>query len=262
MPYHSLRFLWLSITALIAGAINSVAGGGSLLSFPALLQAGVLPKQANATNTMALLPGQFTSAAAYRGQLQRHRSLLLSLIAAAFLGGVIGARLLMATHQRQFLHLVPWLLLVATSLFGLGPSLQKKLTQNAQVHDHATGLRPIARLLLPIGIFIVCLYVGYFGAGAGLLIMSTLSVAGVDSVHEINALKATITSTSNTVAALTFVLYGAVVWRYALLMMITASVGGYVCARIVQRQQPKGMRAFIVILGCMVTAFFFWKVYG
>ncbi len=261
MPFHSLRFLWLATTALIAGAINSIAGGGSLLTFPALLQAGVLPKQANATNTVALLPGQFTSAAAYREDLRRHRSLLLPLVLAAFAGGIIGARMLMATHQQQFLHLVPWLLLLATALFALGPPLQKILLQNLHPHDHPTGLRPLARILLPIGIFLVCLYIGFFGAGAGLLIMGALSFAGVESVHEINALKATITSVSNTVASLTFIIFGAVVWRYALLMMVAASIGGYVCARVVRTRKPRGMRALIVTMGCIVTAFFFWKVY-
>ena len=259
MPFLFFRSLWLTAAALGAGAINAIAGGGSLLSFPALLQVGVWPKQANATNTVALLPGQFTSAAAYRRELHRHRSMLLPLLIAAFTGGLLGARLLMATTQGQFLRLVPWLLLTATVLFAVGPPMQRRFLQTA--HPHPTGLRPIARLLLPLGVCLVCLYIGYFGAGAGLLIMGALSFAGVESVHEINALKTVITSVSNSVAAITFIVFGAVVWRYGLMMMIAASIGGYVSARTARKHKPKGLRPFIILMGCTVTAYFFWKLY-
>lgn len=260
LPTFILHVAWLSIVAFFAGGINAIAGGGSLLSFPALLQIGVLPVHANATNTVALLPGQVTSAAAYRRELRRYRSILPILLIAAFAGGMIGARLLLATRQQTFLRMVPWLLLTATLLFALGPPLQQQLSQGAH-HAHATGLRPLARILLPIGIFAVSLYVGFFGAGAGLLIMGLLSVAGIDSVHEINALKTIITSTSNTIASATFILYGAVLWRYGAAMMIAASVGGYWSAHIAHKHKPRGIRTFVVIMGCIVTTYFFWKLY-
>ncbi len=212
-PFSAVHATWLTVASFFAGSINAVAGGGSLLSFPALLQAGVLPVHANATNTVALLPGQFTSAAAYRRELCRYRSQLLPLLVAAFVGGLLGARLLLAARQEVFLRMVPWLLLTATLLFAVGTPLQRRIFRDS--HDvNASGLRPWARMLLPIGIFAVCLYVGFFGAGAGLLIMGLLSFAGIDSVHEINALKTVITSTSNTEAAVTFIFYGAVLWHY------------------------------------------------
>ncbi|MHB1936173.1 MAG: sulfite exporter TauE/SafE family protein [Acidobacteriaceae bacterium] len=255
-----LHVAWLSIVAFLAGGINAIAGGGSLLSFPALLQIGVLPVHANATNTVALLPGQITSAAAYRRQLRRYRTLLPALLTAAFVGGLIGARLLLATRQQTFLRMVPWLLLIATLLFALGPVLQQRMFQGAHP-AHATGLRPLARILLPIGIFAISLYVGFFGAGAGLLIMATLSIAGIDSVHEINALKTIVTSTSNTIAAATFIFYGAVFWRYGAAMMIAASVGGYLTARAASKHKPRGIRAVVVVMGCIVTTYFFWKLY-
>ncbi len=263
LSFLTLRAAWLTAAAFFAGGINAVAGGGSLLSFPALLQAGILPVQANATNTVALLPGQFTSAAAYRRELQRHHSLLVPLLLAALAGGLLGARLLMATRQEQFLRLVPWLLLTATILFAGGPPLQQRLTKKLTATDkpHATGLRPLARLLLPVGIFTVCLYVGFFGAGSGLLIMGVLSFAGIESVHEINALKTVITSVSNGVAAVTFILYGAVLWHYGLLMMLAASLGGYISARIARKRRPRGIRYVIIAMGCIVTTYYFWKVY-
>lgn len=260
LPWIPLRATLLSSAALLAGGINAIAGGGSLLSFPALIQAGVLPIQANATNTVALLPGQFTSAAAYRRELKRHHSHLVPLLLAAFAGGLLGARLLMATRQGMFLHLVPWLLLAATILFAAGPPLQKRLLLTP--HSHPSGLRPIARMLLPFGVFIVCLYIGFFGAGAGLLIMAVLSFAGVESVHEINALKTVITSTSNSVATVTFILYGAVLWHYCLLMMLAASLGGYLSARLARKHKPGGIRGAVIAMGCLVTTYFFWKIYS
>ncbi len=264
VPFSTLRAAWLGTACFLAGGINAIAGGGSLLSFPALLQVGVLPVHANATNTVALLPGQFTSAAAYRRELRRYRPLLLPLLTAAFAGGLIGARLLMGTRQDVFLRMVPWLLLTATLLFASGPPLQKYLFQNRQrdsaAGQNSMGLGRLASVLLPIGIFCVCLYVGFFGAGAGLLIMGVLSFAGIDSVHEINALKTVITSTSNTVAAVTFIIYGAVIWRYGLLMMIAASIGGYASAHYARKHEPRGIRALVIAIGCIATAYFFWKI--
>ena len=261
MPSSSLLHLaWLCFAAFVAGGINAIAGGGSLLSFPALLQVGVLPVHANATNTVALLPGQITSAAAYRRELRRYHTMLPMLLVAAFVGGLIGARLLLATRQQTFLRMVPWLLFTATFLFAIGPTLQQRVFQGKH-ESHATGLRPLARFLLPIGIFAISLYVGFFGAGAGLLIMATLSFAGIDSVHEINALKTIITSTSNTIAAATFIFYGAVLWRYGAAMMIAGSLGGYLTARAASKHKPRGIRTLVVILGCIVTVYFFWKLY-
>lgn len=261
MPSFSLlHAAWLAAASFFAGCINAIAGGGSLLSFPTLVQVGVPPIHANATNTVALLPGQFTSAAAYRRELRRYRALLVPLLLAAFAGGLIGARILMATRQRTFLHMVPWLLLIATFLFAAGPTLQRRFYRSHHEHS-ATGLRPLARILLPAGIFTVCLYVGFFGAGAGLLIMGVLSFAGVENVHEINALKTTITSVSNTVASVTFIVYRAVIWHYAALMMIAASVGGYVTAHFARKRQPHGIRVLITAIGSVATAYFFWTIY-
>ena len=254
-----LRLAWLCFAAFVGGGINAIAGGGSLLSFPALLQVGVLPVHANATNTVALLPGQITAATAYRRELRRYHTLLPILLTAAFVGGLSGARLLLATRQQTFLRMVPWLLLTATLLFAVGPRFQQRAFQGKH-ETHASGLRPLARLLLPIAIFAISVYVGFFGAGAGLLIMAALSFAGVDSVHEINALKTIITSTSNTVAAVTFIVYGAVLWRYGAAMMIAGSIGGYLSARAARKHKPRGIRGLVVAMGCIVTIYFFWKV--
>lgn len=259
LHFSTFHAAWLAAASFLAGSINAVAGGGSLLSFPALLQVGVLPVSANATNTVALLPAEVTSAAAYRRELRRYRSLLLPLLVAASTGSFLGAKLLMVAGQELFLQMVPWLLLAATLIFAVGPPLQRRLTQAD--HGHATGMGRTARILLPIGLFIVSLYVGFFGAGSGLLIMGLLSIAGIESVHEINALKTVTVSISRSVAALTFVAYGVIIWNYAILMMIAASVGGYATAHIARKHKPHGIRALIIVIGFFVTAYFFWTIH-
>lgn len=259
MPqFSSLHAAWLAAASFFAGSINAIAGGGSLLSFPTLIQVGVLPVQANATNTVALLPAEITSATAYRHELRPYRSILLPLVVASLSGGILGAALLMRVGQEIFLRMVPWLLLAATLTFALGPFLQHKLAHSGETRSHELG--PLARILLPIGIFVVCLYVGFFGAGSGLLIMGVLSIAGIQSVHEVNALKTIVTSLSRSIAAVAFVLYGVIVWHYAILMMIAASVGGYATAHIARKHKPHGIRAMITVIGFLVTAYFFWKI--
>ncbi len=258
LPFSSFHAAWLAVASFLAGSINAVAGGGSLLSFPALLQVGALPVYANATNTVALLPAEITSATAYRRELRRYRSLLLPLLLAALAGGFLGARLLMATRQELFFQMVPWLLLTATLIFAIGPLLHRRIVQ-AERH-HTTGLTPTARILLPFGIFIVCLYVGFFGAGSGLLLMGVLTIAGVESVHEVNALKTAVISVSRCIAAITFVIYGAILWHYGVLMMIAASSGGYATAHIARKHKPHGIRPLVIGIGFFVTIYFFWKV--
>src|SRR5665213_1652115 len=129
LHFSSFHAAWLAVASFLAGSINAVAGGGSLLSFPALLQVGVLPVQANATNTIALLPAEITSAAAYRRELRRYRTLLAPLLLAALAGGFLGARLLMSTGQQLFFQMVPWLLLTATLIFAVGPVLHRRLVE-------------------------------------------------------------------------------------------------------------------------------------
>src|SRR5450755_3686774 len=160
-------YLWLVAASFIAGVINAMAGGGSFISFPAMLAIGVPPIQANATNTVALWPGQVTSVWALRSYLRR--DLLAVVMAAAVVGGTGGAVVLLNTRQITFLHMVPWLLLVASLLFGIsGPVSRWLKSRSAAPHiERSPKLVPLFFVLLP-----VCFYIGYFGAGAGFLIMS------------------------------------------------------------------------------------------
>ena len=248
------HYAWLVAASLIAGVMNAMAGGGSFVSFPAMLAIGVAPIQANATNTVALWPGQLTSLAALREDLRR--DLLPVVCAASILGGVSGAVVLLNTRQITFLHMVPWLLLVASLLFGIsGPVSRWLKTRSAEPHmERAPKLVPLFLVLLP-----TCFYIGYFGAGAGFLIMSALALFGVEEMHQLNSLKVLAACLSNFCAVVTFVLSGAVIWHYCLISMVFAGAGGYVGAQYARRMNADVLRTIVVVTGVAIAAYFFWR---
>jgi uncharacterized membrane protein YfcA len=249
------RSSWLVLASLLAGALNAMAGGGSFLSFPALLGVGVLPIQANATNTVALWPGQLTSIAAYRDDLRQNLRLLIPLCIAAAIGGLAGGIVLLRTGQTTFLRLVPWLLLVAALLFAVSGPVSRWLRQRARSGE----VRKPSLIPLFAGMLLVCFYIGYFGAGAGFLIMSLLALFGIQDVNEINALKVCTTTVANGIAVLAFIVSRQIVWKYCLLMMIAAAVGGYVGGRYSRRISPAVMRVLVVVIGLGMAAYFFWR---
>ncbi len=257
---------WLLLASMLAGALNAMAGGGSFLSFPALLGTGILPIPANATNTVALWPGQFASIAAYWEDLKHNFRLLVPLGSAALLGGLAGGIVLLRTGQATFLHLVPWLLLVAALLFAasnpISKWLQRRAAQRKLAHDMSGGRLPASRLsLIPLflGMVVVCFYIGYFGAGAGFLVMSLLAIFGVEDINQINALKVVTTCLANGIAVVTFIVERQVVWHYCLLMMVTAAVGGYLGGRYSRRVDARIMRMAVVAIGLGMSAYFFWR---
>ena len=235
-----------------------MAGGGSFLSFPALLGVGVLPIQANATNTVALWPGQFTSIAAYWQDLKANVRLVIPIVSAALLGGVTGAIVLLRTGQATFMVLVPWLLLLAAGLFAAsGPVSSWLKRERVSVAGSRPNLVP-----LWIGVVVVSFYIGYFGAGAGFLMMSALAIFGIQNINQINALKVIATATANGIAVVTFIVEKQIVWKYCLLMMVAAAVGGYLGAGYSRGFNPRFMRMLVVVLGLGMAAYFFWKQYA
>ena len=256
MAFHqSWHGIWLIAASFIAGALNAVAGGGSFLSFPALLGVGVLPIQANATNTVALWPGQVTSIAGYFADLKGHGKLLLPVCSSAFIGGLAGAVVLLHTGQAAFMALVPWLLLFATVLFALSGPASQWLKQRA-AHNPAKGPAVVP---LIIGIAAVCFYIGYFGAGAGFLVMSVLALLGIQEINRINALKVVATTVANGIAVVTFIVANQIEWRYCLLMMIAAAIGGFLGAHYSRGLSPRFMRVMIVLIGLGMSIYFFVK---
>jgi uncharacterized protein len=249
---------WLVIASFLAGALNAMAGGGSFLSFPALLGVGVLPIQANATNTVALWPGQFTSIAAYWQDLKHNLHLVLPVCSAALLGGVAGAIVLLRTGEATFMALVPWLLLLAALLFAASGPVSSWLQRT---HLTLSGARP-SLVPLWIGVTVICFYIGYFGAGAGFLLMSVLAIFGIQNINHVNALKVIATTTANGIAVVTFIVGKRILWKYCLLMMLAAALGGYLGARYARRMNPKFMRLLVVLIGLGMAAYFFWRQYS
>ncbi|MGO9777526.1 MAG: sulfite exporter TauE/SafE family protein [Terracidiphilus sp.] len=248
------HWLWLAVAAFMAGVLNAVAGGGSFLSFPAMLGMKMLPIQANATSSVAIWPGQLTSVAAYRDDIRKNLHLALLMSAAGLTGGTAGALVLIHTPQLTFLHLVPWLLLGAASIFAVSSPVSRWL--------EARKTAPIGqarRLPVYLATAAVCFYVGYFGAGAGFLLITVLSLFGHQDLHEINALKVFAATSANGIACIIFAVSGQVVWRYCLVAMIACAIGGYSSARLARRVPQPVLRGLVVAIGLFMAAWFFWR---
>jgi uncharacterized membrane protein YfcA len=244
--------LLLSLAAIAAGAINAVAGGGSFLTFPALIFAGVPPLVANATSTAAVWPAAVASAVGYREELAREGAVSVRLGLVSALGGVLGALGVIGTPQHLFVALMPFLLLVATLVFTFGETLRNRLK--------ALGEVPFAVIVLCQ--FVVAIYGGYFGGGMGLMMLALFSLLGPQRLHAMNALKSVLGVAINLTALVTFVAAGMVDWPKAALMAVAATAGGYFGARLAQRVDPKRVKALVVALGWLITALFFVRTYG
>ncbi len=247
-----LSAIVLFTAALLGGAINSVAGGGSFLTFPALLVTGVSPITANATSTVALWPGSVASVGAYRRELG-HAPHTRLLSAVSLLGGVAGALLLLHTPSTAFQHLVPWLLLVATVLFAFGRTVTALLTKRFS----SSGKLRLSPTSMGIAQFVIAVYGGYFGGGIGILMLATLGLMGIDNINEANAVKTLLATCINGIAVLTFVIARAVSWPQALLMLVAAIIGGYVGAASARQMPPVVVRRIVIAIGIIMTAYFF-----
>jgi len=256
-PFIDWRWLWLSAASFLAGALNAVAGGGSFLLFPAMLGMKILPVQANATTAVAVWPGQITSVAAYREDIGRNLRLALPMGVAGLVGGTVGAAVLLSTPQMTFLHLVPWLLLLASGIFAVSGPVSRWLEER-KLKAGGT-IYPPHRLAVFFGTIAVCFYIGYFGAGAGFLLITLLSLFGYQDLHEINALKVVTATLANGIAVIIFMVRGQVVWRYCLLAMVTCAIGGYTSARFARRVPQPLLRGLVVLLGLTMAAWFFWR---
>ncbi|TSE31259.1 sulfite exporter TauE/SafE family protein [Tepidimonas charontis] len=268
----------LAVAAVAAGALNAIAGGGSFLTFPALVAVGVPPIAANATSAMAVSPGYLGSTLGFRAelaQLPAQRLWREALLAAG--GGLVGAALLLVTPASTFRALVPWLLLFATALFALAPHLlwwRARSTASigaGYAQPAAAGTPPPAALACaaptstappspwwqPLGLFAVSVYGGYFNGGLGILLMALYALAGEPRVHTANALKNLNSLVLSLLSVAAFALAGVIVWPYAVLMMVAATAGGYVGARLAQRLPARTVRGVVVATGVAMTAVFF-----
>ena len=256
--------LILFITAMLGGALNSVAGGGSFLTFPSLVFAGVLPIQANATSTVALWPGSVASVGAYRKELSKlNRVVVLTFGITSLIGGVGGAILLLSTPQATFLGLVPYLMLLATLLFAFSPRITALLRKSpAQEIESKAVITWRALAIIALIQLVIAVYGGYFGGGIGIMILASLGVMGMENIHEMNGLKTVLQSAINGVAVITFIIAGAVVWLPALVMVVGAIVGGFGGAFVAQRLDARWIRGFVILVGISMTIYFFLRSIG
>ena len=240
----------LLTAAFLAGAMNAVAGGGSFLTLPALIYAGVPPVAANATGTVALLPGYASGVYGYRHDLAPVGTIGLPLLSVVSLaGGLAGAGLLLVTPDSVFRNIVPWLLLIATGLFAFGNMLAQRLRR--------LGLHGDGAMLGTL--FAVSVYGGYFNGGLGILLLAQLSLFGMTDLNAMNGLKNLFSAVLTAIAVAAYAAGGAVDWPKALLMTVAAVAGGYVGARLGRKIPKQVLRMCIIAVGLVMSAVFFLK---
>jgi uncharacterized membrane protein YfcA len=251
--------IFLLVAAGIAGALNALAGGGSFVSFPALLFLRIPAVAANATNTVALWPGLAASAVAYIRRLNAPSRVLVPLLVTSVAGGWAGALLLLKTPQHTFLRLVPWLLLGGTLLFAFGNSIRSIAGKTAVVDD----LREIswrAILASSIAELLVSVYGGYFGAGIGFMTLAMLAMLGMRDIHAMGAIRTLLAVAINAAAVVTFIAAGAVLWPQCAVMTAGSLAGGWFGARYAQKADPAKMRIIVIGVGLSMSAYFFATV--
>jgi hypothetical protein len=241
----------LILAAFAAGVLNAIAGGGTFLTFPALVWSGVPPIAANATSALVVSPGYLGSALGFRAELAAlPRAVVWREMALAALGGVAGALLLLITPAKVFSGIVPWLLLFATALFALGPRLARWAGG-----ERGRGLSG-ARAL---GLLAVAVYGGYFNGGLGILLMALYLLVGEQRLNTVNALKNLNSFVLSVVSVAAFAIGGAIVWRDALLMAVFATAGGFYGARLAKRLPVRVVRSIVIVTGLVMSAVFFCR---
>jgi uncharacterized protein len=236
----------LFFAAAIGGALNAVAGGGSFLTLPALIVAGISPVAANATSTLALWPASLSSTFAYRGDIKTSRRWMAALGVTSLAGGLAGALLLVRTSDSSFLRLLPWLMLTAAATFTFGHKLRP------------ASWHPGLAVVVVVQLFIAT-YGGYFGGGMGIMMLATMALAGMTNIHEMNGLKSFLGVSINGVALITFILSGTISWKYGVVMAVGATLGGYSAAAFARKIEARYVRSFVIVVGWTMTAYFFWK---
>ena len=253
--------LLLCILAAIAGGINAVAGGGTLLTFPALhaalghsAEAAVI---ANATSTVAIFPGAMAALGGFRRELAENRSWAILLTVPSIVGGLIGSQLVVLLDPKFFAALVPWLILLAALLFSLQPRIAR--WTGIGKHHASTWQGKAGAIAFQ---FLVALYGGYFGAGIGILMLSALAMMGMTDIHSMNALKSLLGMLINGVAALVFIISGSVNWSLALPMAVASIIGGYTTAHYSRKLDRRLVRAVVIAIGYVLAAYYFYDQFA
>lgn len=241
-------YLLLVAAGFGAGFINSLAGGGSFLTFPALVFGGVPAVMANASSTVALVPGAFTSSAAYSRDIKRlNESQLKIWLVVSLIGGLLGAWLLLVTSDRTFREIAPWLLLFATLVFAFGSQISIAL--RGRLHGN--------QLLMLCLLFPISLYGGYFGGGIGIMFLAAFRLYGMTDMHGSLGIKAILGASLNAIASILFIAMHKIDWIPTLVMMAAAITGGFIGPMFARRLKPASIRAIVITVGVLMTVYFF-----
>lgn len=246
------EYILAALAAIAAGAVNALAGGGTLITFPMLTFLGVPAVAANVTNTVALCPGYFGGTLAQWNDLRGQKDRLWIVVPASIVGGVIGGFLLLQTGERLFRELVPYLILLASGLLAIQDPVRAWLTRRMG-EGHSVRLEKMA--WLPVGLASV--YGGYFGAGLSVIVLSALGLTLEDSLTRLNALKQAVAFSVNIAAAIFFLFSGEVVWSAALVMAVGALIGGTLGGRLAGRIKPSMLRWTVVVIGVVISIIYF-----
>lgn len=251
--FTPLHFLLAALAAMAAGAVNALAGGGTLITFPMLIALGIPAVGANVTNTVALCPGYLGGTFAQRNDLRGQKRRLWLIVPASIVGGVLGGLLLLNTGEKLFRALVPWLILLASGLLSIQDPVRAWLVRRMGSDESAAGLEKWT--WLPVGL--ASIYGGYFGAGLSVIVLSALGLTVHDSLTRLNALKQAVAFTVNVAAAVFFVFSGQVVWSMALVMAAGALLGGTLGGRLAGRVKPSTLRRVVVTAGVAISIVYF-----
>lgn len=250
---NGLDFVWIGLAAVAAGAVNALAGGGTLITFPMLTFLGIPKVIANVTNTVALCPGYFGGTLAQWKDLRDQKPRLWIVVPASIAGGVIGGLLLLQTGEELFSELVPYLILLASVLLAIQDPVRAWLMRRLGAGHSGTGMEKLA--WLPVGL--AAIYGGYFGAGLSVIVLAALGVTLDDSLTRLNALKQAVAFSTNVAAAIFFLFSGQVLWPAALVMAVGALIGGILGGRLAGRIQPSTLRWTVVIVGVLISIYYF-----
>ena len=247
-----IEYVFVALAAMAAGAINALAGGGTLITFPTLTFLGIPAVAANVTNTVALCPGYFGGTLAQANDLRGQSKRLWLLLPASAIGGVIGGFLLLQTGEKLFKELVPYLILLASGLLAIQDPVRAWLTRR-MAQEQGGGLEKLA--WLPVGLASV--YGGYFGAGLSVIVLSALGLTLEDTLTRLNALKQAVGFAVNVAAAIFFLFSGQVVWSVALVMAVGALIGGTLGGKLAGRVKPATLRWTVVTIGVIISIIYF-----
>ncbi len=246
-------FLFIGLAAVAAGAVNALAGGGTLITFPMLTFLGVPAVSANITNTVALCPGYFGGTLAQWNDVQNQKTRLWIIVPASIIGGVIGGYLLLKTGERLFRELVPYLILLASALLAIQEPVRAWLVRRLADGESSARMERLA--WLPVGLASV--YGGYFGAGLSVIVLSALGLTLEDTLTRLNALKQAVAFSVNVAAAIFFLFSGQVIWSAVLVMAVGALIGGVLGGRLAGRIKPSTLRWTVVTIGVIISIIYF-----